>query len=69
MRNFGCTEKTLEKMFNSDGRPKHWMDKAHDDFRLQMHPGDRLKVVESKFLANIDRLMSWESISGASWSK
>lgn len=66
MRDFGCTEHTIGKMFDSDGRPKHWMDKTHDDFRLQMHPGDRLKVVESRFLGNIDRLMSWESISGAS---
>lgn len=66
MRDFGCTEQTLIKMFDADGRPKHWMDSTHDDIKLQMHPGDRLRSVETKFLGNIDRLMSWESISGAS---
>lgn len=66
MRDFGCTEETLQKMFDSTGRPKHWMDKTHDDFKLQMHPGDRLRSVESKFLWNIDRLMNWDSISGSS---
>lgn len=34
MRDFGCTEKTLDKMFDSDGRPKHWMDKTYDDFKF-----------------------------------
>ncbi|KAI3401886.1 hypothetical protein diail_6445 [Diaporthe ilicicola] len=53
-------------MFDSTGKPKHWMDKTHDDFKFQMHPGDRLKSVEGRFLGNIDRLMNWESISGAS---
>ncbi|KAG6353487.1 hypothetical protein INS49_005668 [Diaporthe citri] len=66
MRDFGCTEETLQKTFDSDGRPKHWMDKTHVDFKLQMHPGDQLRIVESKFLGNIDRLMNWDSISGVS---
>lgn len=67
MRDFGCTDQTLEKMFDDDGRPKHWMDQTHDDFRLQMHPGERLRSVdEGKFLGNIDRLMNWDSISRSS---
>lgn len=66
MRDLGCTEQTLGKMFDPIGKPKHWMDKTHDDFKLQMHPGERLKSVESQFLGNIDRIMNWKSISGAS---
>lgn len=64
MHDFGCTNETLEKMFDSTGKPKHWMDKIHDDFKLQMHPGDRLKSVETQFLGNIDRLMNFDSIPG-----
>lgn len=63
MTDFGCTKETLEKMFDPTGKPKHWMDKTHDDFKLQMHPGDRLKRFETQFLGNIDRMMDFESIS------
>lgn len=63
MHDFGCTKETLEKMFDPTGRPKHWMDKAHDDFKLQMHPGHHLRNVEAQFLGNIDRMMHFESIS------
>lgn len=65
MADFGCTKETLEKMFDCTGRPKHWMDKTHDDFKLQMHPGDHLKSVETQFLGNIDRMMDFESISSS----
>ncbi|POS72084.1 hypothetical protein DHEL01_v209524 [Diaporthe helianthi] len=34
MADFGCTKETLEKMFDSTGKPKHWMDTTHDDFKL-----------------------------------
>lgn len=63
MADFGCTKETLEKMFDSTGKPKHWMDKTHDDFKLQMHPGDYLKSVETQFLGNINRMMDFKLIS------
>ena len=64
MGDFGCTDVTISKMFERDGASKHWMDLCHDDFKLQMHPGNRLEVLQNTFLGNIDRSLAWDRIAG-----
>lgn len=64
MGDFGCTDTTIAKMFARDGSSKHWMDLCHDDFKLQLHPGERLETLQSTFLGNIDRSLQWDRISG-----
>lgn len=64
MSQFGCTPDTLQKMFDKTGRTKHWMDGSHDDFKLQMHPGDKFEVLNDSFLRNIESWMYWDRIKG-----
>lgn len=51
-------------MFDTTDKPKSWMDTCHDDFKLQMHPGQQLDTLQSVFLGNIDRLLRWDQIVG-----
>lgn len=66
MKDFGCTEDTVTKMFDVNGKPKHWMDTCHDNFKLQMHPGDRFEVLQADFLKKINDMLRWDRISGQS---
>lgn len=40
------------------------MDSCHDDFKLQMHPGEKLESLQATFQDNIDRLLQWDQITG-----
>lgn len=64
MGDFGCTPDTLHKMFDKEGKPKNWMDVSHDDFKLQMHPGDKFETLNASFLRNIESWMHWDRITG-----
>lgn len=64
MADFGVTEQTLDKMFDRNFGGKHWMDQSHANFKLQMHPGEKLGVLQRIFLDNIDQSLRWEKISG-----
>jgi hypothetical protein len=63
MVDFGVTVQTLDKMFDRKFGDKHWIDLSHANFKLQMHPGEKLKVLQTTFLGNIDRSLHWENIS------
>ncbi|KAF2197034.1 cytochrome P450 [Delitschia confertaspora ATCC 74209] len=64
MADFGLTRHTLDKMFDRKFGQKHWMDLCHADFKLQMHPGEKLEVLQSTFLGNIDKSLQWSQVSG-----
>lgn len=65
MADFGCTRDTISKMFSTDGgKPKHWMDSSHDDFKLQLHPGERFECLNAQFLRRIDSWLHWDRIQG-----
>jgi hypothetical protein len=55
---FGVTSATLERMFEERFKGKCWMDLTHDDFKLQLHPGEKLDVLQDTFLSNIDRSLN-----------
>lgn len=40
------------------------MDTCHDDFKLQMHPGEKLDTLQATFLNNIQHLLRWDQIVG-----
>lgn len=61
---FGVKKETSNKMFERNYGDKNWMDLAHANFKLQMHPGEKLEVLQSTFLGNIDRSLRWENVSG-----
>ena len=61
---FGVKKQTSDKMFDRNYGDKHWMDLSHANFKLQMHPGEKLEVLQSTFLGNIDHALRWENISG-----
>jgi hypothetical protein len=64
MADFGVTSATLDRMFEERFKGKCWMDLTHDDFKLQMHPGEKLDVLQDTFLSNIDRSLNWDKLSG-----
>lgn len=51
-------------MFDTTNKPKSWMDTCHDDFKLQMHPGERLAVLQDTLQGQLDRLLQWDRIVG-----
>ncbi|KAF2827304.1 cytochrome P450 [Ophiobolus disseminans] len=61
---FGVRKETSNKMFDRSYGDKHWMDLSHTNFKLQMHPGEKLEVLQSTFLGNIDHALKWENMSG-----
>ncbi|CAG8976222.1 hypothetical protein HYALB_00010768 [Hymenoscyphus albidus] len=64
MASFGLRASTLGKMFDLDSNGKFWMDTAHENFKLQMHPGERLDELQTTFLGNIDKSLNWEKLAG-----
>ncbi|KAG8162984.1 hypothetical protein KVR01_007462 [Diaporthe batatas] len=69
MRDFDCTKENVQKMFDTTNKPKSWMDTCHDDFKLQMHPGERLEILQTTVLNNIDRLLQWDQVVGVKSTK
>lgn len=43
---------------------KHFIDRAHDYYKLQLHPGEKLDIVQEPFLGSIDESLQWQNISG-----
>lgn len=63
LREFGISKDTLDKLFDaqlSGGR--NWMDRQHDVYREQMHPGDRGNAVSEAVLEQVDRAVQWDRI-------
>jgi hypothetical protein len=52
---FGVRNKPLDKVSDRGSNDKHWMDLSHTNFRLQMHPGNKLETLQSAFLYNIEQ--------------
>lgn len=63
MADFGCSPDTVHKMFDKEGKSKNWMDLSHEDFRLQMHPGEKFELLNKAFLDNIESLLQWDNIT------
>ncbi|KAI9706160.1 MAG: hypothetical protein M1820_004921 [Bogoriella megaspora] len=63
MTDFGLTDRTFNRMFDPQYSNKSWMDLLHGEFKLQMHPGEKLDVIQQTLLGNIDNLMRWEQSS------
>lgn len=61
----GVPESAVEKMFEPRfGNGKTWMDTSHENFRLQMHPGDRLDSVQERMINYCDNWLRWDKVSG-----
>lgn len=55
---YGITADTANKMFDtSAGQPKSWMETTIENFKLQMHPGEKLDIVQERLLGFIDDLL------------
>ena len=42
---------------------KHFIDRAHESYKLQLHPGDRLDILQDAFLSKIDGYLQWSEFS------
>ena len=62
---YGITSETASKMFDTlPGETKSWMESSIENFKLQMHPGPRLDLVQNKLFDFIDKLMTWDNLQG-----
>lgn len=43
--------------------PKSFIDRAHDYYKLQLHPGDKLDVAQEPFFRAIDDSLHWQKLS------
>lgn len=63
LREFGISKDTLDKLFDaqlSGGR--NWMDRQHDVYRTQMHPGGRGDALADAVLGRIDKAVQWDRV-------
>lgn len=63
LREFGISKDTLDKLFDaqlSGGR--NWMDRQHDVYRTQMHPGGRGDALAEAILEQVDKAVQWDRI-------
>ncbi|KAF2820999.1 cytochrome P450, partial [Ophiobolus disseminans] len=62
---YGVTTDTASKLFHQfPGEAKTWMETSIENFKLQMHPGDKLDIVEKRLLGFIDDLLVWDRLRG-----
>ncbi|KAJ4405282.1 hypothetical protein N0V82_010344 [Gnomoniopsis sp. IMI 355080] len=61
---YGLTPTALDRLFDSSRfGNRSWMDREHDVFRAQMHPGSETgDALEAAFLGSIDELMHWDRL-------
>ncbi|POS81166.1 hypothetical protein DHEL01_v200437 [Diaporthe helianthi] len=63
LREFSVSKDTLDKLFDaqlSGGR--NWMDRQHDVYRAQMHPGGRGDALTDAILGKVDKMVQWDRI-------
>jgi hypothetical protein len=62
---YGITADTASKMFDTlPGHTKNWMETSIENFKLQMHPVDKLDFVQKRLLGFIDDLLVWDRLRG-----
>ncbi|KAF1968180.1 cytochrome P450 [Bimuria novae-zelandiae CBS 107.79] len=62
---YGITAETASKMFDTLlGDKKSWMESSIENFKLQMHPGEKLDLVQKRVLDCIDSLVAWDRLEG-----
>lgn len=64
----GATPETVEKMFHKpkEGTSigKSFMEKVHEDYILQLYPGEKLNILQNTFLEKIEENLSWDRLCG-----
>jgi cholesterol 7alpha-monooxygenase len=62
---YGINADTTSKMFDTPpGHNRNLMESWIEDFKLQMHPGSKLDVVQARLLGIIDDLLVWNRLRG-----
>ncbi|OAF98770.1 cytochrome P450 [Paraphaeosphaeria sporulosa] len=62
---YGITAETASKMFDTlPGQTKNWMETMIENFKTQMHPGEKLDHVQTRLLGFIDHSLVWGRLHG-----
>lgn len=62
---YGIAVNTLSKMFDTQpSQTKNWMETSIENFKLQMHPGDKLDLIQKRLLGFIDDALVWDRLRG-----
>ncbi|KAF1950251.1 cytochrome P450 [Byssothecium circinans] len=62
---YGITADTASRMFDTlPGHKKNWMETSIENFKLQLHRGAKLDIVQKKLLGFIDDLLVWDRLRG-----
>jgi hypothetical protein len=62
---YGITTATASKMFDTlPGHGRNWMESSIENFKLQMHPGSKLDIVQNRLLGFVNNLLVWDRVIG-----
>lgn len=62
---YGSNNDTLDKMYGDSFQGgKHYTDATRDNFKQQLHPGEKLDRLQDILLSFIDRVLTWENLTG-----
>ena len=61
---FGATRANANKMFEeAGGQSRSFIEKSHDNYKLQLHPGPKLEDLQASLLNRIDSHLNFSNIS------
>ncbi|KAF2738282.1 cytochrome P450 [Polyplosphaeria fusca] len=65
LRRYGLDQAAISAIFRPhEGAGKSWLDGMLDNFKLQLHPGTRLDLLQDVLLKRIDHHLRWENLDG-----
>ncbi|OCL02126.1 cytochrome P450 [Glonium stellatum] len=60
----GLSQPTIDKMYDENYKSgKHFVDVMHENFKLQMHPGEKLDILQTSLLGYIYDALHWGKLS------
>lgn len=65
LHSFGLTKDAIDKIYDEGFQNgKSYIDVSHDNFKLQMHPGEKLDALQQVLLDYVDKSLTWKHLSG-----
>ncbi|KAI0894405.1 cytochrome P450 [Annulohypoxylon nitens] len=62
MESAGMTVANNDRLFDRKDASKHAIDRLHDNVKLQLHPGEKLDMLQKRILQNLDRSLQFNKL-------
>lgn len=60
MESAGMTAANNDRLFACKDTSKHAIDRLHDNVKLQLHPGEKLDMLQKRILQNLDHSLQFD---------